>query len=179
MTSAFVPLKPAVAKRVRTTTVDDQRLARCAFTFIVLLEVAAQFFPDALLLNPMQATVRFKQFSGYAMFALMSFAMGFGCLRRLPAMANKQRLLNEIHQFGGLLILLLLAVHPAGTPRGFLLWVFHAMAVGLAAGALRAMLGTRFGRGTSTALLVLHIGLSCLVSAGVLLHLYFVYAYTA
>jgi hypothetical protein len=94
-------------------------------------------------------------------------------------MAGHHRRLNEIHQLAGLMILVLLASHIGQKPAGFLLAMFHAMAIGLGAGALRAVLGTRIGRRASTALLVLHIGLSCLVAAAVLLHLYFVYAYTA
>jgi hypothetical protein len=53
------------------------------------------------------------------------------------------------------------------------------VAIGLGAGALRAVIGRKIGRQASASLLVLHISLSCLVAGAVLLHLYFVYAYTA
>jgi hypothetical protein len=137
------------------------------------------FFPQALLLHPLQASVLFKQLSGYTMVGLMALAMGFGWLRRRPGLAVHHRTLNDLHQFGGLLILLLLALHAATRPSGFLLLMVHAVAVAQAAGCLRALLASRLGRSASTALLSLHISLSCLVSAAVLLHLYFVYAYTA
>jgi hypothetical protein len=146
---------------------------------VLLLEAAVHFAPHALVLSPVQGTHLFKMVSGYSMFCLLAFAMGFGWLRRLPAMSGHHRLLNEIHQLAGLLILVLLASHIGQKPVGFLLVMFHAMAISLGAGALRGVLGPKIGRRGSTALLALHIGLSCLVAAAVLLHLYFVYAYTA
>jgi uncharacterized membrane protein YhaH (DUF805 family) len=155
------------------------RLAWCVVAVVVLLEVALQFFPNAMLLHPVQQSTLFKQASGYTMLTLLVFAIAFGALRRHPALAAQQRRLNDLHQLGGLLILVLLAFHVGQRPSGFLLYTFHAMAIGLGAGALRAVIGRRIGRQASTGLLVLHIGLSCLVAAAVLLHLYFVYAYTA
>ncbi len=175
--------RPASRKRRKTRVAvrpkADLRLSWSVLTVIVLLQAAVLFYPQALLLHPVQGAHWFKQLSGYTMLALMAFAMSFGWLRRLPAMARHHRKLNEIHQFGGLLLLVLLASHVGQAPRGFLLLMFHAMAVGLGAGALRAVVGTRWGRGASVGLLAAHIGLCCLVAAGVLLHLYFVYAYTA
>jgi hypothetical protein len=178
--SGFAPLTlpGALAPRVRTRRKADVRIASSVLAAVLLAEAALLFFPQALLLHPLQAGVLFKQLSGYAMVSLMVFAMAFGWLRRQPALAVHHRTLNDVHQFGGLLLLLLLSLHVATRPSGFLLLMFHAVAVAQAAGALRAVLGIRLGRAGSTALLALHIGLSCVVSAAVLLHLYFVYAYT-
>lgn len=157
----------------------DLRLAGTVLMTVILAEAALLFFPQALLLHPMQAGVPFKQLSGYTMLALMVAAMAFGFLRRAPSLATRQALLNDLHQFGGLLLLLLLSLHAASRPSGFLLLLFHGLACALAAGALRALFGRRLGRAGSTTLLAVHISLSCLVSAAALLHLYFVYAYTA
>jgi len=181
MNSGFAPLTlpGALAPRVRTRRKVDLRLAWCVLVTVLLAQFALLSFPQALLLHPLQGSVLFKQVSGYAMVALMAAAMAFGWLRRHPALAVHHRTLNDVHQFGGLLLLLLLALHVATRPSGFLLLMFHAVAVAQAAGALRALFGTRLGRKVSTALLALHISLSCLVSAAVLVHLYFVYAYTA
>lgn len=181
MNSGFAPLTlpGALAPRVRTRRKADLRIAWCVLVTVLLLQVALLLRPDALLLHPVQSTVLFKQVSGYAMVALMAAAMGFGWLRRRPVLAAHHRLLGDLHQFGGLLLLLLLSLHVATRPGGFLLAIFHAVAVAQLAGALRAMLANKLGRGVATGLLVVHITLSCLVSAAVLLHLYFVYAYTA
>ena len=194
MTSFFVPFTPsrAPATRVpaprvpatrvrpaRARTRSAPRIAWCVLAVVLLLELAVLVFPHRLVLDPAQVTVRVKQATGYTMLALMALAMVFGSLRRSSALARRQGLLNDIHHFGGLLILLLLALHMGQQPHGFLLFMFHGTAVALGSGALRAVLGTKLGRGTSTGLLTLHISLSCLVAAGVLLHLYFVYAYTA
>ena len=189
MTSAFVPLAaPPIAraparrkrsKRAAARPSDAVVLTWCILLVVVLLVLAVHFHPKALLLVPAQASPLFKMVSGYAMLALMSFAMVFGWLRRLPTMARHHRRLNEIHQLGGLVILVLLASHIGQKPAGFLLYTFHAMAVGLGAGALRGVLGTRIGRRVSVTLLTVHISLACLVAAAVPLHLYFVYAYTA
>ena len=47
------------------------------------------------------------------------------------------------------------------------------------ADALFPILAARIGREASTAVLAVHISLSCLAAAAALVHLYFVYAYTA
>lgn len=187
--SAFVPLAPsplaqapvrrARARRVKAKTSDAAMLTWCVLAVVLLLVGAVHFYPKALVLSPVQATPQFKMASGYAMLTLLSFAMVFGWLRRVPTMARHHRKLNEIHQLGGLLILVLLALHIGQKPAGFLLYMFHALAIGLGAGALRGVLGTRLGRKASVTLLTLHISLCCLVAAAVLLHVYFVYAYTA
>lgn len=181
MNSGFAPLTlpGALAPRVRARRKTGLRLSAVVLAAVLLVEVAVLLFPQALLLHPLQAGVLFKQVSGYTMVSLMTFAMVFGALRRRAGLAVHHRTLNDLHQFGGLLILLLLALHIATRPGGFLLLLFHAVAVAQAAGSLRALLGSRLGRSASTALLSLHISLSCLVCASVVLHLYFVYAYTA
>jgi hypothetical protein len=157
----------------------DLRLAGTVIVTVLLAEAALLFFPHVLLLHPAQASVLFKQVSGYLMVLLIAAAMAFGFLRRAPALAAHQRTLNDIHQFGGLLLLLLLSLHAASRPAGFLLLLFHGLACALGAGALRSLLGPRLARAASIALLAVHISLSCLLCAAVLLHLYFVYAYTA
>lgn len=179
MSAVLDSVLPMPVARVRGRPPESLRLAWCVLAVVILLEVALQFFPHAMLLNPLQKSVLFKQLSGYTMLVLLAAAAAFGAMRRYPALANQQRRLNELHQAGGLLILVLLASHIGQRPSGFLLYTFHALAIGLAAGSLRAVLGRKVGRSASTTLLVLHISLSCLVCAAVLVHLYFVYAYTA
>jgi hypothetical protein len=134
-------------------------------------------FPQLLRFSGVQAAALFKQASGYAMCALLAFALALGSLRRLRTLAQRVRLLSTLHQASGLVLLLLLGSHMGQAPSGFLLGVFHAMALAVAAGSLRTMLGARAGRKASNALLAIHIGLSCLVAAGAVLHLYFVYVY--
>lgn len=179
MISAFLPLAGSPATRARRKTRGELRLAACVFVTVLLLEAALFFLRDGLVLHPLQSSTLFKQVSGYGMAGLLLFAMVFGWLRRRPALAPRLRTLNELHQFAGLLLLLLLGLHAARAPQGFLLLVFHAMAVACAAGALRALVGARIGRLASTTLLVVHIGLACIVSAAAAVHLYLVYAYTA
>lgn len=170
---------PTHRARPRTARARDPRLAACVLLVVVLLELALRFAPDALQLHPFQKTVLFKQLSGYTMLALMAFSMAFGWLRRRPALARHHARLNEVHQVSGLLLLALLGFHLGQTPVGFLHAMFHALAVAVAAGALRAMLGRRIGAKGGQALLVVHIAGSCAVAAGALVHLYLVYAYTA
>lgn len=146
---------------------------------VVLLEAAALLRPQALQLHPVQSTVLFKQVSGYAMLALMAFAMSFGWLRRRPALAGHQARLKEVHLVCGLLLLALLALHLVSVPLGYLSFVFHGMAIAIAAGALRVVAGPRLGPKGCVVLLALHIGLSCAVVASGLVHVYLVYAYTA
>lgn len=179
MTSGFVPLQPTLRQRPGLRSGEDLRPARWTLALIVLLEIAVLALPDALLVSPVQSTHLSKQVSGYALVALLSFAIAFGSLRRMPVLARHARRLNTVHQVGGVLMLALLAAHVGQRPSGFLLLLFHGMALACGAGAARALLGTKGGRRASTALLAVHIGGSCLVAAGALLHLYFVYAYTA
>ena len=146
---------------------------------VLLLEAAVLFVPAALQLHPVQKTVGFRQLTGYAMLGLMAFAMLFGWLRRLPALAGQQARLKEAHLVAGLLLLALLALHLVQVPAGFLHSLFHALALGTAAGALRSALGRRFGPRGCSVLLGLHIGLACIVSTAALVHVYLVYAYTA
>ncbi|MEJ5988541.1 hypothetical protein WG902_00980 [Ramlibacter sp. PS3R-8] len=146
---------------------------------VVLLEATALVRPQALQVHPLQSSVGFKQLSGYSMLVLMAFAMSFGWLRRLPLLAGKQALLKEAHLVSGLLILALLALHLVNVPLGYLSFVFHGMALAIAAGALRAVLGPRIGPKGCVVLLAVHIGLSCAVVASGLVHVYLVYAYTA
>ena len=141
--------------------------------------VAVLALPHAMLVSPLQATRLFKQVSGYSLVTLLAFSVTFGSLRRMPALAAHLRRMNTVHQVGGVLMLMLLAAHVGQRPSGFLLFLFHGMAMASGAGAWRALLGARAGRRASTALLAVHIGGACLVAAGALLHLYFVYAYTA
>jgi hypothetical protein len=144
----------------------------------MLQEAAVRFLPRALLLHPVQESAVFKQISGYLMVSLIVFAIAFGWLRRRPALSRHNALLQEIHQATGLLVVLLLGFHLGQTPAGFLLWLFHALVMGTAAGALRACLGARAGARIGTGLLGIHIALSCLALAGVFVHLYLVYVYT-
>ena len=179
MTSGFVPLALPHAERVRLRPREDLRIAWCILVAVLVIEGVARFQPDVLALGTFQSRTWFKQVSGYTMLALLAFAMAFGWLRRLPAFASRQQAFHGLHQFGGLLILLLLASHAGAGASGFLRGIFHAMALAVAAGALRVVLGPLAGRSGSRALLSVHIGLSCLVAAAALLHLYLVYAYTA
>lgn len=181
MISAFAPIAVSTGRWVRRKTREELRLAWCVLATVVLLEIAMHFLRDAMLLSPVQAAVRFKRVSGYTMLALMLFSMGFGWLRRRPAMATRARLLHDLHQFGGLCLLLLLGLHVGRGPSGFLFALFHALALGTAAGALRTLVGMRLGRRIHIALLVTHIAVCCLVSAAALVHVYFVwvYAYSA
>ena len=179
MTSGFVPLALPHAERVRLKPRDDLRLAWCILAAVLVIEGVARFQPEVLALGPFQTRTWFKQLTGYIMLALIAAAMAFGALRRLPAFAARQRGFHGLHQFGGLLILLLLASHAGPGASGFLLGIFHAMALAATAGALRVVLSPLVGRRGTQALLAVHIGLSCLVAAAALVHLYFVYAYTA
>lgn len=181
-TSGFAPLTlPGAlpAPRVRRKRGAGLHLAWIVLATVLLAEAAVLLWPQALLLHPAQATALFRQVSGYTMVGLMLGAMAFGLLRRHPLLAVHHRLLGDVHQFGGLLLLMLLALHAAARPAGFLLVLFHGMAVAQAAGALRSLGGVRLPRRVGMALLVAHIGLSCAMCAVVLVHLYFVYAYTA
>lgn len=185
MISAFAPLLPAragrtarPARRVRAKAADTRSLAWCVLLFTLLLQAALALYPAALKLGAIQSSDAFKIASGYTMLALLAFAIGFGALRRLPVLAPHVRRLHELHQVAGLAILVLLALHVGQRPTGFLLGTFHAMALGVACGALRNLAGMRMGRRVSAGLLGVHIAASCLVAAAALLHLYFVYAYT-
>ena len=163
---------------LRRAPVEASRLPWLVLGAVLLLELAALFFPASLLVHPVQSSVLFKQVTGYSMLTLLTFAIVFGGLRRLPSMVKRQRELNRLHQIAGLALLLFLATHLGHSPKGFLLYVFHAMAFGLAAGSLRAVLGVRVQSRGAAVLLGLHIGLTCLVAAGALAHLYFIYVYT-
>jgi hypothetical protein len=158
---------------------DGRALMWCVLALTVLVEVAVALFPESLLLARWQASATFRIASGYPMLALLAFSLAFGGLRRHGAIARHHRKLHEVHQLGGLLLLVLLALHAAGRPAGFLLYTLHAMSMTLAAGALRGIAGPRLGRSASLTLLMLHISLACLIAAAALAHLYFVLAYTA
>jgi hypothetical protein len=179
MTSYFVPSGFTGRAPVHSKARNAARLPWCVLLVVVVLEGTAAFSPHALLVHPVQNSVGFRQLTGYTMVALLASALVFGWLRRLPVVASQHRQLNHFHQLGGLVILLLLASHAAQAPTGFLLLMFHATAVGLGAGALRAVLGPAAAPAVRAFLLATHIGLSFLLGAGVLVHLYLVYAYTA
>jgi hypothetical protein len=167
--------RPRKAARARPAA--SSGFAWCALAFVLLLEVALNFLPGALQVSPLQTSALFKQVSGYSMVTLLTFALALGLLRRLPGLASRLRTLGTFHQLSGLALLLLLASHVGPAPTGFLLYVFHAMAVGAGAGALRTVLGLKVRRALASGLLAVHITLSCLVGAGAVLHLYFVYVY--
>jgi hypothetical protein len=154
-------------------------MAWFALLLVLAVEVALLFFPQALRLSPVQGTPLFKQVSGYSMCTLLAFGLALGWVRRMPWMAKRARVLGKLHQASGLALLLLLGTHMGQAPSGFLLCVFHGMACSIGFGALRTVLGTRASRGVATGLLALHISLSCLVAAGAVLHVYFVYVYAA
>lgn len=177
MISGFAPIAISSAPAVRRRPREELRLAWCVLVAVVLLEFAMHFLRDAMLLTPVQASVPFKRISGYTMLTLLAFAMGFGWLRRRPALAPHARTLHEVHQFGGLCLLLLLALHVGRNPSGFLVVVFHGFALAVAAGALRSVAGRKLGRGVNLALLVTHIAGCCLLSGAALLHVYLVYVY--
>jgi hypothetical protein len=194
MNSGFVPLAgPALAPpaKSRTSTrraakravaaraTDGVALTSCVLLLTVLVEVAVAWFPQALLLAPWQGSSLFRVASGYPMLGLLALSLAFGWLRRRPAFARSRRRLHEVHQVGGLVLLVLLALHAAGRPAGFLLYTLHAMSVALAAGAVRGLAGPRLPRAASLALLMLHISLACLLAAAALVHVYLVMAYTA
>ncbi|MCG2592798.1 hypothetical protein LZ009_08375 [Ramlibacter sp. XY19] len=171
--------RPRQAARARQRATPSARLAWCGLLLVLALEVALLFFPQALRLHPVQGTGLFKQLTGYTMCALLAFALALGWLRRLPGMERRARALTALHQASGPVLLLLLGSHAGQAPGGFLLCVFHGMALAVAAGALRTVLGTRAARKASVALLAVHISVSCMVAAGAVLHLYFVYVYAA
>jgi hypothetical protein len=194
MSSGFVPLagpglappaktrsatRPASKRAVATRRADGVALTLCVLLLTVLVEVAVAWYPQALLLAPWQGTSLFRVASGYPMLALLAFSIAFGWLRRRHALARSHRRLQEVHELGGLVLLVLLAMHAAGRPAGFLLYLLHATSVALAAGGVRGLLGARLPRPASLALLMVHISLSCLLAVAALLHVYFVLAYTA
>jgi len=178
MSVHFVPFVPA-RRAARVRRPSAARLAWCVLAALLVIEALVLFHPDRMLVSPVQVSTGFKQLTGYAMLSLMVFAIFFGPLRRRPRLARHLVVLNEFHQFSGLLVVLLLAFHLGQGPSGFLRYTFHALALATAAGALRAAFGTRLGAAASRVLLVLHISMFCVVAAAVLLHLYLVYAYTA
>lgn len=154
-------------------------LPACVLALAVALLATAWLAPSALRQHPAQATVLFKQLTGYAMLALLAFCMVLGALRRRPAFAAHHAAVGRLHQAAGLLLLLLLAAHLGQVPRGFLGGMLVVLLVATAAGALRALLGSRAPARLARVLLVVHVVLSCLVTGAVLVHLYLVYAYTA
>ena len=177
-------LLPGGAVRARSAPVRRSPralplLPACVLVVIVLLEAVLLARPQALLLHPFQQAVPFKQVSGYAMLVLLAFTMAFGVLRRHPALAGHQARLKEWHQVAGLLLVVVLAFHSAQAPVGFLRFALHILALATALGAARSLLGPRAGPRGSMLLLAGHIGLSCVVLASVLVHLWLVYAYTA
>lgn len=181
---ALAPARPARTRRPRdaarpSRSTRAQPLTWCVLLVTILLQAAVLWRPQALLLGPVQNTVAFKTVTGYTMLVLLVFCITFGWVRRHGAMARQGRRLGELHQLAGLALLVMMAFHGAGRPAGFLLVLLHAMAIGLAAGALRGILGPRLGRGTAAVLLTLHVGLSFLVCAAALVHVWFVVTYTA
>lgn len=185
LSSRPAPLSVARPRPQRVSAARSHRAAEStavawfALAAVLVLELALALLPQGLQLSPLQATPLFKQLTGYTLVTLMVLAMFFGRVRRWGPLARRRSLASDLHQLGGVLILLLLGAHVGQHPSGFLLYLFHCMAYAVAAGAVRPVLARRIGREASTALLAVHISLSCLVAAAALVHLYFVYAYTA
>lgn len=180
MSAIFAPGSsiPVGRAPVRRPTRRLPLLPACVLGLVLGLLATAWVAPDVLRQHPVQATVLFKQLTGYAMLALLIFCMALGVLRRRPLLARHQATVARLHQAAGLLLLLLLASHLGQVPRGFLAAVLVALLAATAAGALRALLGSRAPARLGRALLAVHVGLSCLGVAAVLVHLYLVYAYT-
>ena len=144
-----------------------------------LLAAALALLPSAGALHPVQHTVVFKQLTGYALVALLGFLLLLGVWRGQLRRPGPAAVLMFAHQVAGLAMLVLVAGHVGAAPSGYLRAVLLLVLGTCALGALRQLAAGRLPPRALRGLAVAHIAMGCLIASAALVHIYFVYAYTA
>ena len=121
----------------------------------------------------------YKQVTGYALVAALGFDLSLALIKRRLTSALALRALQIAHRVLGLSMLVLLVLHAGFVHQGYLTATFLVTMLVVVAGALLNLLPGRrlatWGQWTTA----LHIAAGCVLGALALMHLYFVFAYTA
>lgn len=157
-------------------------LALASWSALALVAIAC----IALLLRPqwsdlvaLQRIEAYKQVTGYTLVAALAFDLSLALIKPRLASAWALRALQITHRVLGLSMLVLLVLHAGFVHQGYLTVTFLVTMLVVIAGALLNLLpGHRLGTwGQWTT--ALHIAAGCLLGALAVMHLYFVFAYTA
>jgi uncharacterized membrane protein len=144
------------------------------FVFALVLGIALQ--PTFLV--EWQRNKAYKVSTGYALFALMLSMWWISMAPKLFVAANNLKISKLLHQWCGVLILLLIMFHASFSKVGYLSGFTFLLLVGaVCAVAYRWIKGPRTTK-MHTYLIGAHIGIAVVISSMSLMHMYFIFAYT-
>ncbi len=151
----------------------------CALVGVTVSCIAWLWPPRWDALVSLQRLHAYKQITGYTLVGLLSFDLSLALIRRRLMRGSSLRALQLAHRVLGLTMLALLVLHAGFAHAGFLHATFAVTMLVVVAGALLNLLPSHrlgtWGQWTTA----LHIGAGCLLAALAVMHLYFVYSYTA
>jgi predicted ferric reductase len=147
--------------------------ASMIFIFVLVLALTTQ--PTFLV--DWQRSKTYKEFTGYALFALMLSMWWISLAPRLMVTSQNLKISKLVHQWCGALILLLILFHASFGKVGFLSGFTFLLVIGsVCAAAYRWIKGPRTTK-MHKYLLGAHIGIAVVISSMSLLHMYFIFAY--
>jgi hypothetical protein len=147
--------------------------ASMIFIFVLVLALTTQ--PTFLV--DWQRSKTYKEFTGYALFALMLSMWWISLAPKLSVTSDNLKISKLVHQWCGALILLLILFHASFGKVGFLSGFTFLLVVGsVCAAAYRWIKGPRTTK-MHKYLLGVHIGIAVVISSMSLLHMYFIFAY--
>lgn len=147
--------------------------ASMLFVFVLVLALINQ--PTFLV--DWQRSKAYKEVTGYALFALMLSMWWISLAPKLLVSSTNLKISKLVHQWCGVLILLLILFHASFAKVGFLSGFTFLLIVGSAcAAAYRWINGPRTSK-IHNYLLGAHIGIAVIISSMSLLHMYFIFAY--
>lgn len=147
--------------------------ASMIFIFVLVLALTTQ--PTFLV--DWQRSKTYKEFTGYALFALMLSMWWISLAPKLLGTSENLKISKLVHQWCGALILLLILFHASFGKVGFLSGFTFLLVIGsVCAAAYRWIKGPRTTK-MHRYLLGAHIGIAVVISSMSLLHMYFIFAY--
>lgn len=156
---------------------QNKLVLKIAASMILVFVLVLALTTQPTFLVDWQRSKTYKEFTGYALFALMLSMWWISLAPRLSVTSKNLKVSKLVHQWCGALILLLILFHASFGKVGFLSGFTFLLVVGsVCASAYRWIKGPRTTK-MHHYLLGAHIGIAVVISSMSLLHMYFIFAY--
>jgi predicted ferric reductase len=168
----------ALLKNNMNTHSQNKLVLKIAASVIFIFILVVGLTTQPTFLVDWQRSKTYKEFTGYALFALMLSMWWISLAPKLISASNHLKTSKLLHQWCGVLILLLIIFHASFSKIGYLSGFTFLLLIGsVCAAAYRWIRGPRTTK-MHTYLLGAHIGIAVVVSSMSLMHMYFIFAYT-
>lgn len=160
------------------THFHNKLVLKIAVSIIVVFVFVLGFITQPNFLINWQNSKTYKEYTGYTLFVLTLIMWWMPLAPKVFDSTEYMKFSKLLHQWCGILILLLVLFHASFLKVGFLAGFTFLLLVGAVCGAAyRLIKGPRTTK-IHTCLLGAHIGIAVAISCMSLLHMYFIFAYT-